>query len=315
MKTTFEVLPAQLQQLPIRVRRFHGESSDSYFRRLVIANHLGPQTVRRYLYASGLIAGPGSTGEDFVVAVSALSGISVSLLDSRTDNGSYTLRPICRCCAHGNSIMALNNSGFVCMRHQRWCDDRSDLNISSLPELVQAERRFRKIIAPKGVSRTDEAILLCFEVIGNWVFRTDDGRPELIADRANRLGIQHGSPRIDARSWAWMMQYPEAITLAELVTSAPFISSVLDPGIVQRQAMEIVTEAVSKLFEGRQPWIENQLAGVVKSARKSALLLVEAVPQEELLASFRQDSPYPRVGHCLLRFIDTNRWVQRVQVA
>lgn len=133
-----------LKPLPVRLKRVHHESTDSYIRRVANANATTATTVGIWLHETGVL--PRTTSRSTWYQVwDRLSGErSIEYEPSRP--GTIPDRALCRLCARGVSASGqLPRWGLICLRHSCWIDPR-DGGAATRAEL-KAERRFRMELA------------------------------------------------------------------------------------------------------------------------------------------------------------------------
>lgn len=112
------------------------------------------------------------------------------------------VRPLCRRCSRGERVTGrLPQTGWVCARHRQW-NGPHQFNVRLLPELVAAERHFRRVLVPRGVLVNTPAMRVARDCAAASITLHS------LIERAERVG----SNEIE------MLLYPETVQIARLIT-------------------------------------------------------------------------------------------------
>lgn len=226
--------PPPLQRLPVPTRCFDGEGFTSYSRRLAAANSVTVAEVERALKSAGHTISAGKHAEDRKELWRGLGGLHTSAFTTPTeiDGEEVSERQLCmQCCAGVHARGRRPQLGHICLRHRRWCTDDLQTSIADVPELLDAERMFRRVVAPRHVLVDNHAYLIAQECSTAAVPR------DVLKDRA------HGRTDLPVEALA----YPETVALTRMLTDPRFLGRVLrTPRRDKRLAL--VEAAVNKLL-------------------------------------------------------------------
>lgn len=158
---------AALEPLPVRVRVFDGEDVDSYAARLAAANCLTVFQVEHVLRPLGLLTSSTSPRHpDRLQAWRELGGLHPTAFTAPVEVGRALVisRTLCLRCTHGLPAVGRHaRAGWVCLRHRRWLGAEQH-RLTDAPEVLRAERRFRRRLAPRGVLVDSLVMLLALKL-------------------------------------------------------------------------------------------------------------------------------------------------------
>ncbi len=141
-----------LRPLPVRVRAVHGETPESYASRLAAGNGVTSAELDRYLKEQGLYLTRAHRGDDFEQALRRLGPLSRDALTEQRflEGQDLRTRPGCIRCSHGQAAtVRLLDRGHVCLKH-KWWFGITPQDVSGYPEVLVAERGFRRYLAARG---------------------------------------------------------------------------------------------------------------------------------------------------------------------
>ena len=227
---------AAFRPLPFFVRPRHRETSNSYKRRIMDANMLGPEHLRALAKTHTLAVR--AAGNRFMAGFSMLAVLTGHLIDRMTPNAHgwlkhpngttcehcaelLTERWMCTLCAHGEQIQQhAHFDAPVCIHHQRWIGlaDLSDQQHPVDQKTVRAAITFNKL---RRSGRLDVRLFLLLTAA---VSRSDDGHP--IADT-----------------------FPLVVNLARLITRRDFQTRLFDPARTFAASFKFLTKAMQELID------------------------------------------------------------------
>lgn len=241
-------LPIQLDALnplPIRLKRVHHESMDSYIRRVANANGTTATTVGIWLHETGVLPKTISRAT-WHQAWDRLSGEGCLEYEARRP-GTIPDRALCRFCARGVSASGqLPRWGLVCLRHRCWIDPH-DGGAATRAEL-KAERHFRTELARRDLHMESARMEFALRLVALAV------SPRWLRDNA-----AHGSAQT-LRAQLFAPQVKIAVDLFasdELVTMARTEPA---PGLVVLEKW--IKERIENLGLSGEPW---RAAGLMSS--------------------------------------------------
>lgn len=208
-----------IEPLPVPTRVFHGEIVTSYARRHAANNF----TTERDVQASVRHRGDGPT--ELEALWRQLGGLhhTAFTVPSHLGGTPVTERPLCLRCTRGHPARGrLPEVGFVCLRHRRWIGEGTQTDLASgFAEVLGAERRFRRLLVPRGVMIASLAMTAAGEAAREAV----GGEGTLGAIRA----------------------YPEQIRVATVLSDTPLMWQVTDPELPATDRTEQLKAAIGKV--------------------------------------------------------------------
>ena len=269
--------------LPVTLRPLGGETVNSYALRLSVANGLVTTAVLRSLgqlteRSGHLLARDSWLNDQALARLEAFSGISRPRLlralpalrqgappsrlgplpDDRPALHCYIPQPrpwlACRLCTLLASLGATPTalvrppvSPLICRRHQRWLgtpDEPADTDISAVPEILTARRRFQRL---RRSSSDQQMAADCIQAAWNitrvWA-REPHCRPRLRARWRSRAGKLGPGTAVSSR----VVTFPEAVALAEILTDPAWRHYVA--ATPARQAGQFYRRVSARLGEG-----------------------------------------------------------------
>lgn len=191
--------------MPIRTPYVHGEAMWSYAKRLSARNHLTVQEVLRATTGNG---------QQFFFTDEhreiwrQLGGLYFTAFANEPAAGTIASRNpelLCLRCSKGEELRGWTRDlGPICIRHRLWVQGPEQLSIHALPEMVQAEKRFRRHLSPHGVRYPEHSLMAAAVRI------TESVSPysEVLRDRRQRL------PRASRSLPDSALWFPEQVQLA-----------------------------------------------------------------------------------------------------
>jgi len=213
---------------PVRVRAFAGESPESYFRRLCEANAVTERDAWLVLrhqdpalwYEVGCplgaryVAALGGLPDDFFTSVISLAwaadGESMGIA-ARAARREPPPAPalLCRRCARGEVVLALAQSGPICLRHRRWV--ARDIDTRHLPRHNSAQRCLNGTLRGRGIGYRSSAIAATREALRRVKGERLPGRKDAIVP----LEVE-------------MCEFPDVVRLTALLTSDAMVRLLLN---------------------------------------------------------------------------------------
>jgi hypothetical protein len=206
----------KIQPLPVPTRVFGGEGLISYANRHASRNGTSIEEIERALSQTGAMPGTSRRRTpERLQAWRELGALHRSAFTAppRIDRADVIDRPLCLRCTNGaGGYGRLPGIGWVCARHRRWIDTPQH-DIRALPELIAAERHYRRVLAPRGVLVRSPVLRIAREcaIVGI-------GRSTL-ARRSHRAHTSN----LD------LLTYPETIRIAKRITTPGFNIQMLQP--------------------------------------------------------------------------------------
>lgn len=194
-----------IRPLPVPTRPFDGENLNSYAARHTRRNATTIDHIERALRQDGTMAN--TTMRSPPERLNAWRQLGRLHSSAFTTLGSIhgqpvLERPLCLRCTNGEAAIGrLPATGWVCIRHRRWIKAQQ-CDIRALPELLAAERHFRRVLAPRGVLADAPAMRLARDCAGV------DIKLDVLTQRAERAGTDITD----------MLLYPETVKIARLIT-------------------------------------------------------------------------------------------------
>ncbi|MCQ9166156.1 hypothetical protein [Arthrobacter sp. STN4] len=217
-----------IQPLPVPTRIFGGEGLISYASRHAVRNGTTVQEIERSLSEAGAFPKPSHRRTpERLQAWRSLGDLHERAFATPAviDGADVIVRALCLRCTQGSGGTGrIPRIGWVCAGHRRWLGTPQH-DIRALPELVAAERHYRRVLAPRGV--------LVRSPIMQW------------ARECAITGIagSHAAERYrrGATSNLTLVAYPETVRIARLVTNPGFNTQMLQPGLRagERHAMSV----------------------------------------------------------------------------
>lgn len=211
--------PDMSRALPVKIRPRHLETSESYGRRLALANGLPADTP---LKAARQLAGTSKTS----ALRSALTQWSEAKGGLRTGhfqrqaqraNENLPARTMCRLCAHGEIVGQFGHAeSYACLRHGLWTGPQTDApTLTPINDRVRsAEIRYRRL------RRAGRVPIILVQ--------------ELAIIVSRHRGVSSIKTRLDAAN------YSDVVHLAQLLTSQSFQRDLLQPTRTFAQARHLL---------------------------------------------------------------------------
>jgi hypothetical protein len=121
--------------------------------------------------------------------------------------------------------------GWVCARHRQWIGPHQ-FNVRLLPELVAAERHFRRVLVPCGVLVNTPAMRVARDCAAGGITL------QTLIERAERAG----SNEIE------MLLYPETVRIARLITQPRLLSLIQHPETPPGRRRALVAQEIASLL-------------------------------------------------------------------
>lgn len=224
-----------IQPLPVPTRIFGGEGLISYASRHAARNGTTVEEIERSLHEAGAIPKPSHRRTpERLQAWRGLGALHESAFATPAliDGAEVTDRELClRCTCGAGAIGRTPRIGWVCARHRRWLGIPQH-DIRALPELVTAERHYRRVLAPRGVFVRSSIMQWAREAAIAGIGRT------VVVERHRRGATSNQN----------LLVYPETVKIARLVTNPGFNNRMLLPGLRSRDRHALSVKAASELF-------------------------------------------------------------------
>lgn len=173
---------SSLGPLPVHVRHYRGETTESYWGRLCRANALTQTDLwlaMRHIYPDLPV---GVTPRKAIDQIEVLGGMQGRLRNGvnglgcghreatqRVDCPRCRMLPVpvtlCRRCTGGELVTAARPSGPICLRHARWHADKNDLDMSGHPKHEAAQRILNGPLLLRGVSYRSSEVEAATELL------------------------------------------------------------------------------------------------------------------------------------------------------
>lgn len=236
-----------VRALPIGLTPMSRETLGSYLHRLADANHITITAVTQQLGISRRYR----RGDDDLTNWTTRTVLTLAALTSRpittltralpalrpfatTDAASIvpihaggTLCVACHHCTaskgiHGLVIQRAASHDYICLRHWRWLHGPEQHPLHALPELCTANRRHRRLIHQHDIVTLDTAFAQAQQLIRDSLQAGD--QRDFQHRWRHRLNALRHDPQADpyrpSQHRIELATYPEAVTLAALITSA-----------------------------------------------------------------------------------------------
>lgn len=224
-----------IRPLPVPTKIFGGEGLISYASRHAARNGTTIEEVERTLVQAGAM--PKTSHRHTPERLQAwrdLGALHENAFSTppTADGAAIIDRRLCLRCTDGTGATGrLPRIGWVCARHRRWLGGQQH-DIRALPELIAAERHYRRVLAPRGVLVRSSVMHMASEcaIVGT-------GR-SVLATRSQRAATSDPS----------LLTYPETVRIARLVTSPGFNTRMLRPGLSADERHTLCLSVTTDLF-------------------------------------------------------------------
>lgn len=205
-----------IQPLPVPTRLFGGESLNSYAARHTRRNATTIDALERALRQDRAVANTTLRSHpERLNAWRQLGQLHSSAFTTPISiRGQHVLeRPLCLQCTRGEAAIGrLPATGWICVRHRRWIKAQQR-DIRALPELLAAERHFRRVLIPRRVLADAPAMRLAKDCAGVGI------KLDVLTQRAEQAGTDNPD----------ILLYPETVKIARLITSPAIQARLADP--------------------------------------------------------------------------------------
>ena len=250
------------------------ETSDSFMRRLSLANHMDFDTTRRAV-TQGYGQIPRDALPDVVAArLETLGNLTPGTITRRatapkalaTQAGCHECervnqpRWLCLQCAKGQIVAQLRHyESMVCLRHRRWTAPgtpaTSHVQVDH-PDIVAAERVFRD----QHLGQCPTNVIVAQKIASDWAGHTD---PRIVAERRPELRTTHLPEAIQDA----IVTYPEAVALMVVFADSSWLNEVLH----HTHAYDDIRAAVDEHVRDALPERPNRAAAMVMRELKPAI--------------------------------------------
>ncbi|WP_427019129.1 hypothetical protein ACQCSX_21380 (plasmid) [Pseudarthrobacter sp. P1] len=224
-----------IQPLPVPTRIFGGEGLISYASRHAARNGTSVEEIERALSQTGAMPKTSHRHtRERLQAWRDLGALHHTAFTTPPEIAGAEVidRPLCLRCTDGaDATGRLPRIGWVCARHRRWLGAQQH-DIRAAPELVAAERHYRRVLAPRGILVRSPVMQLARECA---IVRT--GR-SILATRSRRGGISNLS----------LLTYPETVRTARLITNPGFNTRMLQPELRPGERHALCVRATTGFF-------------------------------------------------------------------
>ncbi|WP_316528889.1 TniQ family protein [Kitasatospora brasiliensis] len=255
-----------LHSLPVAPGPVQGETLGSYLHRLAVANN---RAAGRLVQLLGPLPSEFSPLTDSTAGWTPESPNLLSALVNRpaarlaralpaladfldpqpaSPRPEHVIGRLCRCCTARRSpsativIVRAPAHRHLCPRHERWTRSTHDIPLSSLPEVLQAQRRL-DLLARRHDRGMQQALDLAWKIIDEW---SAGGMPlDLGREWTRRLDHIEAHPvgkKIPFEDRHRLAAFPEIAVLAELILNPP--TDTIDP----RELYLAATAELSRRF-------------------------------------------------------------------
>lgn len=225
----------RIQPLPVPTRLFGGEGLTSYASRHAARNGTTVQDIEQALHEAGAIPRPSHRRTpERLQAWRELGALHESAFTTpaKIDGADVIIRSLCLRCTQGSGGTGrIPRIGWVCARHRRWLGTPQH-DIRALPELLAAERHYRRVLAPRRLPVRSPVFLWARECA---IAATGQS---VIVERRQRSAV----PDLE------LLAYPETVRVARLVTGPAFNLRMLRPGLWPRDRHALSVKAAAALF-------------------------------------------------------------------
>lgn len=219
-----------IRALPIPIRPVDGETSESYFGRLTTANSVPAESLWGYLRKLRAGLPVKRNAELATLELEVLGGIPPlwfrnnrqhHLLPIRCPHTRWNMAICTTCsrlparqsgclhCGHGYATQVTTRTGPICLRHNRWHYDSSDIQIAKSAGYVDAEKVFRRTLTARGISLETGELRVASELVRGW----EPPEPGPLAADGGQL----------------LHTFPLAVSLAVALTDPEFVELLLSP--------------------------------------------------------------------------------------
>jgi hypothetical protein len=219
-----------IRALPGSVRPVDGETSESYFSRLATANSVAAESLWGYLRKLHTGLPVKRDPELATLELEALGGIPPlwfrgnrqrHLLPIRCPHTRWNMTVCATCsrlpspqsgclrCGHGYATQVTTRTGPICLRHNRWHYDSTDLRLTESAGHVAAEKTFRRTLTARGISLETGELRLASHLIRAW-------EPPVLG-------------ALEASGGELFHTFPLAVDLAVALTDPEFVGLLLSP--------------------------------------------------------------------------------------
>lgn len=238
--------PAEpLRRLPIPVRPFHRETIGSFLTRLAHTNDLRvPHLLELTAIASRepqeitpatddhhgwspstphrIAALTGRPLSNLAVAFPVIAEFLAPAPATPAPSAAKLLRA-CRYCAAARNITSMiivraRPQDYLCIQHRLWHHGIGDVDLTAIPQLVDAQRRHNRRVRTLLPAAIAQAHQQARDIIDEWL--TEPWQPALIEHWQQRLpvlhaaGARHPSPQLN------VVTHPELLAVADLLLTA-----------------------------------------------------------------------------------------------
>jgi hypothetical protein len=231
------------RRLPVTLPPIHHETIGSYLHRLAVANNrparklaslLGPLP-SDFTPASDTTAGwtrdapqhlASLAGRPLDRLAKALPGLA-SFLDPSSPRPSTVIGRPCRCCTarRGATTLVITYipaHQHLCRRHQRWTRAPHDIPLTSLPDVVAAQRRLARLARRHDAQVLTGALDLAQAIVCDW---STTQQPDLLQqrwkDRLVHVEVHHAGQTASPQDRHRLVSFPETVVLADLLLGPP----------------------------------------------------------------------------------------------
>lgn len=233
-----------IQPLPVPTRIFGGEGLISYASRHAARNGTTVEKIERSLSEAGSIPKPSHRRTpERLQAWRSLGALHENAFATPAviDGADVIDRMLCLRCTQGSGGTGrLPRIGWVCAGHRRWLGTPQH-DIRALPELVAAERHYRRVLAPRGVLVRSPIMQWARECAITGIAQSE------MAERNRRVATSNLN----------LLTYPETVRIARLVTDPGFNTGMLQPGFRARERHAVSVKASTGMFpqaEDNESW-------------------------------------------------------------
>lgn len=159
---------AALRALPVRVRRWHEETPESYVARLSAANRITYEDLWIIVRRADPHRSPRPTQKHAEEALARLSGLPARPGWARGQGHQASLSVICRRCAHGEHIEVNVCVGPVCVRHRRWHAGGMDIDVSGRTGILRSQKILNGRLALRNISYGGPEGITARELLTQW---------------------------------------------------------------------------------------------------------------------------------------------------
>lgn len=258
--------------LPAPTRALAGESVASYAQRHAANNFTTPRDVEHSAREHGFRLGTSLQSEERKALWRQLGALHASAFTAPTAVHEVRLseRLLCARCSGGlRASGRLPDVGAVCLRHRRWLGGGDQVDVSDRPDLLEAEKTFRRSLAGRGVVLDAPVMALTAEAARAAVAAS-------AADSGESFNLD-------------MAIYPVQVRLAALLANGPLMEPITAPGSDEGERDRVLREAVMAALPSG-----DRVEGWRALTRVSAI--VELILKDRINADIRSEPPSDRYG-------------------